>query len=504
MGIDEARVNKKYLITSQFLWKLVALIQILRIIGVLVVLIFPDVRNIHDFFGIIDVNDGRWYYSMAFDGFIQYLPGGELYDRYANFSTLFPILLSLCGQIIPHEYAPFVFNTLCTIPIPWLAAKFAVKLVPSNEDGPTEEQAWRQRLIVIGITLNPIFLGFSIYALTEPLFYLLLLVVLNCNQRQGTKYVVGELVALFFMGWAKFTSVIICAYYLYQLVIRDFLNKNYKHMLRPLACIILAIGNFLFWSFIFPLSIWGITASASMEKWWDITISFNPNSLFFFPKLGVELLAILGVITVFRLLCIRQGWGYFGMREKYLADLRRTKRTPVEDGYDPKFFPEFDQSGKHTRFNYELIEALMFWGFCLVAFHGLFDPLVSFIRYIGAILPFFACISIQNRAMDNTPGVAFAVIIGSIGSGIGVSIYLIYSAMVSQLPVGLLPPEFMAYNWVPDLTVVVVTLTIAVVLFFKYYYHIKHSAPKMPDLKKIFVWLSICSVILMFAVLYMP
>ncbi len=495
---------KKYRISSKFIWRLTILIQLLRFIGTAIVILFPDFRNIHNFLGMIYANDGQWYYQIAVGGLVQYSPEGILLDRFANFSLFFPFLIALVGQITTPIYAPFVINTLCTIPIPWLAAKLAVKIVPSSEEGTTEDQAWRQRLVVLGIALNPAFLGFSIFALTEPLFYFFMLVVFNCNQRKGGIYVVGELAALFFMGWTKFNTLLICAFYFYQLIVRDFGNRNFKQLLRSLACIALVLANFFFWNFIFPLSIWGMTASASMEKWWGVKITFDPSSIYFFPKLGIEFLAMLGVLAVFRTLCIRKNWGYLGFRDKYLAELRRTKRTPAADGLDPKIYPEFDQAGKIGPLNYELIEALLFYGFCVIGFHGLLDPLSSFFRYTTVILPFYACISFQNSATTYQPGAMLWAIGGAFCSVIGAFIYLLAYAAILQLPTWVLPPDVMTFTWWPELIICIALSAIAVILFLQYFYHLKYSAPKIPDLKKITMWLVACSLVLMFVVLYMP
>jgi hypothetical protein len=253
---------------------------------------------------------------------------------------------------------------------------------------------------------------------------------------------------------------------------------------------------------------YGLSASDAMSLWWGVKIDFDPSSMFFFMKIGIEALAIVGCITVLRMLCIRKGWRNFGFRDKYLAQLRADGRTPAADGLETDLYPEFNRDGAIGPFNYELIEALFFYAFCLFAFHGLFDPLFSFYRYVGAMIGLFAVVSFQNRYTDNAPAIAMWAVVGAIASNIGVFVVLLYYSYAGGMPAGLIDPTITNLNWQPEMILNIVLISIVLVLYLKYYYAIKASqygtTPKSPDLKKLTIYLSVMCLILCFFNFYMP
>jgi hypothetical protein len=271
---------------------------------------------------------------------------------------------------------------------------------------------------------------------------------------------------------------------------------------------ILSIGKFPVLDIVFPTSVYGISAFDAMAEWWGVKIDFNPSSVFFEIKLGIMALSIAGVIFVLRMLCIRKGWSAFGFRDKYLAQLRADGRTPAADGLVTDLYPEFSQDGATAPLNYELIEAVFFYAFCTFAFHGLFDPLFSFYRYTGAMIGFFAVISIQNRISDNTPAMAMWAVFGAMASNIAVFIVLLYDSYGGAMPAGLVDSTIITLNWQPEMYLNIALIVVVIALYFKYYYAIKASqyakSPSSPNLKKITIYLSVMCLILCFFNFYMP
>ncbi|HMF31819.1 MAG TPA: hypothetical protein VKK79_10410 [Candidatus Lokiarchaeia archaeon] len=487
---------------TRFVLNLTVIVQLLRFIGTLVVILIPNTLNANDLVGLLNVWDGHYYLWIAVHGYLN--ANGQFDEMLVNFSPLYPILIRWLGYAVTPYVAPYILNTVFTSLIPWLAWKLAEKMVLLPGEKQAAEVEWRRRLIVIGITLNPIFLGYSIFNLTEPLFYMLLLGVLNCNQREGRPYVALELVLLYLLGMAKFVAVVICAFYLYQVLFQDIAHQKSKQMLRHFACVVVSFATFLLWDFIIPVTLYGISASGATVKYWGVQLGFSPNSPFFVLKIGIVATAVIGGLFVLRLLAIRENWTLFGFRDQYLQQL---KKDGLIAPAAPNELRQIDIStvDKANIYNFEFIEAFAMYGFAVFFAQGSMDPLYCFYRYVSVIIPFFACMAISTRRTKYIPVIMCLAIAASIFSNFGIILVLLVLVLNPALPRTILPSGLADYmTLLPNFIAEFVIISVAFILFIYYFICLPSykDGDKTPNIRKIALILAIVSLLLMYINLY--
>lgn len=473
----------------RFILILTVLVQLLRWIGTALVVLIPNTMGAQNLVGLLKVWDGQFYLKIALNG---YLASGTMDQQLVNFAPLYPFLIWWLGNAFTLYAAPYILNTAVTSCMPFLAWKLAEKMVVPRDEKDVGEVEWRRQLIVLGICLNPLFLGYSIYNFTEPVFYFLLLCILNCNLRQGYAWGIMELCLLYFLGMERFIAVVICVLYAYQTIMRDLLHKKYKRSLRPLACIAVSSATYLLWDYVIPTALFGISASGATATYWGVVIGFPLSSPFFFFKIGIIVLAVIGALFILRMVVVREGWTLFGFRAKYLKELQQNGNSDSIEGEDT--------------YNYPFIEALCLYGLAVLAAQGMMDPLYGFYRYVSVIIPFFACLSILTRRTGSLPHIMFIAIVATIISNVGVIAAELIFWLFPGLPRTVLPLTLQAsLNPSPGFLAGFGLVTSAFVLFILYYKKLpgQEDEQKMPDMRKLTAFLAIGSIMLMLFNLYL-
>jgi hypothetical protein len=294
-SLDEANAENdaKY---SRFALKCIAWVIVIRFILAAWIIIFPDSRGYDTIASLLspplhpigETNDAYFYWVIANYGFhpdpsLGLVNGWQL----VNFSPAYPTILYVM-KFLFQGATPFVMNTIFNAFTPLFLVGF-LKNVIKNEA--------TVKKMAIAILFNPIFMAYSMFALTEPLHYLLLFVVLRAHYGKGLAWRVVEYACLIVLVLNRFVAVVLAAFYAWKALFRK--GARFKERLLLLVPAGIMAATYLAWEMISRL-LFGISPSQARSDYWGHYFNFNPFVPGFIEKQGFLLLAgaVLGVFVL--------------------------------------------------------------------------------------------------------------------------------------------------------------------------------------------------------------
>ena len=337
--------------TSRFLLKTILWIMIFRMALITWAILFPDSKGFSSFIDVqipslslgLPQNDAFFYWIISKYGFIPTQPvfGVDYGWRFVNFSPIIPLLFMASNPIF-QEFSPFLLNSLFLAITPVFLHGFLRNIIHDKK---------KARFLTIAIILNPVFITYSTYGLTEPLHYLLLFLVLNAHYHKSKLFRLMEYAGLILLVLNRFIGVVLAVFYLYKLVFSKGISIK-ERVLKIIPVLILG-GTYLGYEFLCNI-IFGHTPSEARGVYWGHYLNLNIFSPEFLQQIPLLLAGVsLGVATLLSLV----------NKDKDIISMEK------------KSFNRID------------VQACMAFAAIFFLFLGLFNSQISVFRYMGTLFP---------------------------------------------------------------------------------------------------------------------
>jgi len=315
-----------------------------------------------------NTNDAYFYWVIANYGFhpdpsLDIVNGWQL----VNFSPMYPAIL-YATKFLFQDATPFVVNTIFNALTPWFLVGFLKNVV--KDEATVKKMA-------IAILFNPIFMAYSMFALTEPLHYLLLFVVLRAHYGKGLAWRVVEYACLVVLVLNRFVAVVLAAFYVWKALFRK--GARFKERVLLLVPAGIMAAAYLAWEMISRL-LFGISPSQARSDYWQHYFNFNPFVPGFIEKQGFLLLAgaVLGVLVLMSTLSKKN--------EAMQAESSSFERLDMQ--------------------------AFLAFAAATIMFIGLQNEPFSVLRYMGTLFPLYMIIFIKTPSSKLLPFASFVIVTG--------------------------------------------------------------------------------------------
>jgi hypothetical protein len=338
--------------SRQFVIRCLAWLLIFRFVLALWAIVYPDSKNIASFVDLSITplvngkpgNDSWFYWLIATQGYLPTAspPGFQVIGwRLLNFSPLYPAVLSLFIFLF-QENTPFVLNTVFVLATAPFLIGFLNKVVKNQRTA---------RFVAILILFNPIFQGYAIFGLTEPLYFLLIFATLDVHYKAGLKYRILECCLLVLIVLNRFIGFVFAVFYVYKA-----LFARGKRLFQRIALLVPAgvLGaTYATWDLV-TLVLLGHTPSEARAHYWGDFINLNPLAPSFALQAPLLLAgAALGLLVLLATL------------SKHVEAIK----------FEEERFSRID------------VQALVAYAAATIFFLGLFSKQISLLRYTGTLFP---------------------------------------------------------------------------------------------------------------------
>lgn len=275
--------------TNHFIIWLTICTILLRLFSVFFVIIYPDSKNINDILGL-NIDDSLWYLKIARYGYLppfnlpDYIPGEFVMIAFA---PLFPAILS-CAVMLFQDYASFVVNSCFIALTPFFIVKFLRNIIH-------DENTIRKTAVII--MFSPVFWGYSLLGLSEPLSYLLMFMVLTVHYKKGKIYRISEYTLLAGLVLSHFTFIVFSTFYLFKAIFTRAISLKKRISIAFPAMIV--ILTFIAWNIVCKILFGHIPSDAELQYWGNgLNLNiFSPGFLMQLPILAIGIFMALAVLN---------------------------------------------------------------------------------------------------------------------------------------------------------------------------------------------------------------
>lgn len=366
--------------SRQFIIRCLVWLLIFRFVLALWAIIYPDSRQISSFVDLsiapvvngLPGNDSYFYWLIATRGYFPGLPLPypltSLADyRLVNFSPLWPAIMSVFIFAF-QQNTPFVLNTVFVLATTPFLLGFLNKALKNQTTS---------RFVTILILFNPIFQGYAIFGLTEPLYFLLIFMALDIHYKSGFQYRILEWCLLALIVLNRFIGVVFAVFYAYKALFSR--KKNFFQRVALLVPVVVLGATYVAWDMI-TLILFGHTPSDA-RAYWNDTINLNPLNPSFILQAPILLAgALLGLLVLL--------WTFSKKAEAIQFEEQRCSRIDLQ--------------------------ALVAFAAATIIFLGLFSKQVSLLRYVGTLFPMVMVFAFAIPSGKRVSFVAFLIVWGVI------------------------------------------------------------------------------------------